>query len=92
MQMTEQLAPQIGLSSACQVLGVPRSSLYRARQPKPAPKARPKSARALSGEQKAEVRQVLNSERFRMLRPARSMPAYWMTGSICATGERCIGF
>jgi len=69
MQMTEQLAPQIGLSAACQVLGVPRSSLYRARQPKPAPKPRPTPARALSGEQKAEVRQVLNSERFQDAAP-----------------------
>jgi putative transposase len=69
MQMTEQLAPQLGLSAACQVLGVPRSSLYRARQPKPAPQPRPTPARALSQEERAEVRQVLNSERFQDAAP-----------------------
>lgn len=69
MQMTEQLAPQIGLSAACQVLGVPRSSLYRARRPQPAAKPRPTPARALSQAEKAEVRQVLNSERFQDAAP-----------------------
>lgn len=48
MQMTEDLAPQIGLSAACQVMGVPRSSLYRSRQPKVTPQPRPSPARALS--------------------------------------------
>jgi putative transposase len=69
MQMASQLAPQLGLRAACQVLGVPRSSLYRARQPKPAAKPRPTPARALSGAEKAEVRQVLNSERFQDAAP-----------------------
>lgn len=69
MQMTEQLAPQIGLSHACQLLGVPRSSLYRARQPKPAPKPRSTPVRALSRAEQAEVRQVLNSERFQDAAP-----------------------
>ena len=67
MQMTKQLAPQIGLSAACQVLGIPRSSLYRARQPRPEP--RPKPARGLSLTEKAQVRQVLNSERFQDAAP-----------------------
>lgn len=67
--MAEQLAPQLGLSTACQVLGVPRSSLYRARQPQVAPKARPSPARALSEAEKTQVRQVLNSERFQDAAP-----------------------
>jgi putative transposase len=50
------------------VLGVPRSSHYRARQPSealpPAPQARPVPARALSDEERAAVRNVLNSPRF----------------------------
>ena len=57
---------------ACQVLNVPRSSLYRAQsaprhlQSKAqAPRnPRPKPARALSNAEKEEVRSVLNSERF----------------------------
>lgn len=64
MQAAEQLGRQIGISAACAYLGVPRSSLYRARQPQPAPQARPTPARTLSPEERAAVRQVLNSERF----------------------------
>lgn len=69
MQMTQQLAPQIGLSAACQVLGVPRSSLYRARQPQLVSEPRPRPARGLSLAEKAQVRQVLNSERFQDAAP-----------------------
>jgi putative transposase len=49
---------------ACQVLGVPRSSLYRARQPTGLPIERPAPERALSEEEKEQVYQVLNGERF----------------------------
>jgi putative transposase len=57
---------------ACQVLNVPRSSLYRAAsgtgraqpQTPASTTSRPKPARALSDAEKAEVRDVLNSERF----------------------------
>lgn len=58
----------MGVVDACQALGIPRSSLYRARQPgwvRPEPVAPPKpSPRALSQAEKNAVRQVLNSERF----------------------------
>jgi len=60
----EQLAPSVGVTTACQDLGVPRSSLYWARQPQEVAKARPKPSRALSEQERAEVRAVLNSERF----------------------------
>jgi putative transposase len=43
---------------------VPRSRIYRARRPKAEPAPRPRPARALSAEEKATVRAVLNSERF----------------------------
>lgn len=69
MQRTTELASHIGLSAACRVLGVPRSSLYRARQPKAAATPRPTPAHALSQEEKATVRQVLNSERFQDAAP-----------------------
>jgi putative transposase len=62
--MAEELGETVGVSEACRVLGVPRSSLYRARKPNPAPSPRPTPQRALDEEEKAEVRAVLNSERF----------------------------
>ena len=58
------LARQIGVKSACEVLNVPRSQVYRERQPKAAPAPRPTPAHALSPAEKASVREVLNSERF----------------------------
>lgn len=64
IQAAEELGKAIGTSRACDVLGVPRSSLYQARQPKKPPTPRPTPERALSAEEKAEVRQTLNSERF----------------------------
>jgi putative transposase len=64
----EQLAPHIGMSRACQGLGLPRSNLYRARQKASQPEkpvsGRPQPERALSQEEKEQVCQVLNSERF----------------------------
>jgi putative transposase len=64
MKAANQLSEQVGVSAACQTLGVPRSSLYRARQPKHEPKPRPTPERALKPEEKEQVLQVLNSEQF----------------------------
>jgi putative transposase len=61
---TEQLAPTLGLTMACEVLQVPRSSVYRARQPKPAPWPKAAPVRALSEVEREAVHQTLNSERF----------------------------
>jgi putative transposase len=61
---TEQLAPVLGLTTACDVLRVPRSSIYRARQPKPAPRPQAEPVRALSEAEREAVHQTLNSERF----------------------------
>jgi len=56
------------VTTACAALAVPRSSLYRQRQPVAAPVApvppRPLPARTLSESEKAQVRDLLNSERF----------------------------
>jgi putative transposase len=60
----ESLATTSGVSAACEVVGVPRSSFYRARQPKIIPAPRPSPARALTPAEREAVRQVLNSERF----------------------------
>jgi transposase InsO family protein len=62
--VTETLAEQIGVSRACDALDVARSTLYRARQPRPEPKLRPTPSHALTASERAEVREVLNSERF----------------------------
>ena len=68
MTATEELAQITGVTTACRVLTIPRSSLYRARHPEQKTAApnnqRAKPARALSDEEKDEVRNVLNSERF----------------------------
>jgi len=64
MKAAEQLSERTGVSAACESLGIPRSSFYRARQPKSEPKPRPTPERALTPEEKEQVRQTLNSERF----------------------------
>jgi putative transposase len=64
MQSTEQAAHQIGTQAACAALGVPKSSLYRRRKPRPEKTTRKISVRALSQVEKAAVHQELNSERF----------------------------
>jgi putative transposase len=68
IQTAEQLAEEIGVKCACRVLGVARSSLYRIRQekmtesiPSPQPSL---SLRALHPDEKATVRDMLNSPRF----------------------------
>jgi putative transposase len=60
----EELGKTVGVAEACRALVVPRSSLYRARKPKPAPVPRPTPRRALSSAEKADLHSVLDSERF----------------------------
>ena len=67
MEGVEHLAPTIGTAAACQALGVARSRVYRRRDrpaEPPAAAVRQAPARALSAEEQALVREVLNSERF----------------------------
>ncbi len=68
IETTEQLAQEISVKRACQVLGVPRSSLYRVRQRKidttPSAIVHRPSPRALSRAEKETVRDMLNSSRF----------------------------
>lgn len=59
-----ELARTIGVKSACEVLNVPRSRIYRQRQAQAEPKPRPTPAHALSDVEKGRVRELLNSERF----------------------------
>jgi putative transposase len=64
MKASEQLSAEAGVWAACQALAVPRSSYYRAQQPKPKATPRPTPQRALNPEEKTRVRETLNSERF----------------------------
>lgn len=66
MQAARELAPSVGVMSACASLGVARASYYRSTKPKREAirPPRPTPARALSAEERAEVLAVLHSERF----------------------------
>jgi putative transposase len=66
IQSAEQLAETVGVLRACQALNVPRSGLYRMRPSvKPCTVPEPQvSPRALLPAEKAEVRKLLNSDRF----------------------------
>lgn len=81
----ESLAEAVGVSRACEALAVPRSTLYRARQPKPEPKSRPTPSHALSADERAEVRAVLNSERFMDLAPRQVYAALLDEGRYLAS-------
>lgn len=65
MEMASNLGESIGVSTACKRLGIPRSSWYRWSRPAVEQSPRPSPSRALSDEERSEVRSVLNSERFR---------------------------
>jgi putative transposase len=73
METVDELAAVVGVAEACRVLGVPRSSHYRARQTPaaapPAPIEHPVPARSLSAEERTAVRDVLNSPRFQDCAP-----------------------
>jgi putative transposase len=66
--LVADLAKQVGIAGACEALAVPRSWYYRQKTvPARVEKAvvdRPTPVNALSEQEKAEVRAVLNSERF----------------------------
>jgi putative transposase len=68
IKSAEQLGETVGITRACRVLDVRRASLYRERRfVEPEQQPHPESVgppRALSQAEKAEVRQILNSERF----------------------------
>jgi putative transposase len=69
----ETLGQTVNLAAACSALDVPRSTLYRSRAPQPgaAPRPRPlpTQRRALSADEKATVRSMLNSARFQDCAP-----------------------
>jgi putative transposase len=64
IQLAEDLGQHVGVKRACEGLGVPRSSLYHARQPAQPPVPRDRPARALTDAERQAIRDVLNSDRF----------------------------
>jgi len=71
MDAVDQLAPTVGIKSACDALGVVRASFYRRPVFGPRPlMVRPSPARALNAEERETVRSVLNSARFQDCAPA----------------------
>jgi putative transposase len=72
MSSALELAPQIGIGSACKAMSVPRASLYRSLRPRTERirTPRPRPARSLSTAETAHVLEVLNSERFADRSPA----------------------
>lgn len=68
IQAAEELGKSVGVIKACDVLQVPRSSLYRARQPVVVEQEQPVASgsghRALVAGEKAAVLEILDSERF----------------------------
>lgn len=70
MGTIRELAPRLSVSPTCAAFGVPRASYYRWLAPK---RERPprRSARALSGEERRAVLDVLHEERFVDLPPAQ---------------------
>lgn len=68
IQAIPALAPTVGITAACEAVGLPRSSFYRAQAPaplsRPSPTMRAASPRALTAPEKTVVRETLNSERF----------------------------
>ena len=69
-----ELTPLVGVAAACQAVGRPRSSHYRLHRKSPKPlrpaTVRKRQPRALTGDEEAQVLQVLHSERFVDMAPA----------------------
>lgn len=63
-QLVEELGQQVGVQRACEILNVPRSRVYREREPQAKSKLRVTPKHALSVEERTAVRKILNSERF----------------------------
>jgi putative transposase len=65
------LIPLVGVVAACVALGVSRASYYRAQKPVAPRRPRPRPARALTDEERAQILAVLDSEPFMDLAPAQ---------------------
>lgn len=64
MAATENLAGAVGVTPACESMGVARSTLYYQRREVQEPKPRPKPARALTDGERQKVLDQLHADRF----------------------------
>jgi hypothetical protein len=83
----DAVAPDLGATQACRVLGISRATLYRRRRP-PVSTARPSRARpprALSDAERQTVRAVLHSERFCDTAPAEVVATLLDEGTYLAS-------
>ena len=68
MSLLNDLSPEVSLRSACRALGLNRATVYRVRRADPVaaipPRSMPPPPRRLTDTQRAEVVDVLHSERF----------------------------
>lgn len=66
MSLINEIAPRVGTRQACAALEVPRGSFYRSQRPRPLlpRKERPRPSRALPADERKEVLDLLQSERF----------------------------
>jgi len=70
MAAVNQLAPTVGIQTACAALGVNRSSFYRLKRPVARTQPRPTPPRALSPEERDTILALLHQERFQDRSPA----------------------
>jgi len=64
LKAAEKLSKRVGVLAACRALNVSRATLYRRREPDRQTQPRPTPARALSKEERNDVLDQLNNERF----------------------------
>lgn len=64
MKAAVELAQEIGVQAACEILSVSRATFYRAMKPSEPQKPRPRPPRALSDEERQAVLDICHSERF----------------------------
>lgn len=75
MESVRELGESVGISDACIHLGVSRSTWYRWKNPSENNQKKMKASgvssgvRTLSKEEREEIRQILNNERFRNMNP-----------------------
>ena len=64
MSAVGQLAPKVGVASACRGLGVSRATIYRRRKPAVVGERRSRSPRRLRDHERQQVLAILRSARF----------------------------
>jgi putative transposase len=88
MGAVETVSPEVDTAPVLSALGIPRSSYYRARSPRPPgePKRRPTPPRALTPPEREDVLAVLHSDRFADSSPHQVQAALLEEGRyLCAT-------